>query len=176
MSYINPAPGSVNQITLVIDTVASSTITGNPVTAIAVGNAAITMPALIDMTIKNSNDVHTWSQLDGTAKYQVPTTATNDISMNIVVDPTTFFGANLVSASTDTVTNQGIMGLSRNKTKIAFAVTMANPDGNVGTSNDYVVKGQGYITGLAPTINATAPVWVTPVTITVTGEFLVSHT
>jgi hypothetical protein len=173
MSYINPGPGSSSQITLKIDTAASSTITGTPPTAIALGVSPISVPALVDMTVKNANDVHTWSQLDSTAKLQVPTTATNDISMNLVVDPTTFFGTTLASVQSDTVAAQGIMGLSRNKTKIAFEVKVQDL---TGTTSDYLIRGQGYITGLSPSISATAPVWVTPITITVTGEYLVSNT
>jgi len=173
MSYINPGPGSSSQITLKIDTASASTITGTPPTAIALGSGAVSVPALMDMTVKNANDVHTWSQLDSSAKLQVPTTATNDISMNLVVDPTTFFGTTLNSAQTDTVAAQGIMGLSRNKTKIAFQVKVQDLTGSTG---DYLIYGQGYITGLSPSISATAPVWVTPITITVTGEYIVSST
>jgi hypothetical protein len=42
------------------------------------------------------------------------------------------------------------------------------------SSTDRVLKGQGFITGLAPTVSADAPVWVSPITITVTGEYLVA--
>jgi hypothetical protein len=173
MSYINPGPGSASQITLKVDLASAATITGTPPTAIALGGSPLSVPALVDMNVKNANDVHTWSQLDSTAKLQVPTTATNDISMNLVVDPATFFGTTLASVQSDTVAAQGIMGLSRNKTKIAFEVKVQDL---TGTTNDYLIRGQGYITALSPSISATAPVWVTPMTITVTGEYLVSST
>lgn len=173
MSYINPGPGSASQITLKVDLASAATITGTPPTAIALGGSPLSVPALVDMNVKNANDVHTWSQLDSTAKLQVPTTATNDISMNLVVDPATFFGTTLSSVQSDTVAAQGIMGLSRNKTKIAFEVKVQDL---TGTTNDYYIRGQGYVTALSPSISATAPVWVTPMTITVTGEYLVSST
>ena len=173
MSYINPGPGSASQITLKVDLASAATITGTPPTAIALGGSPMSVPALVDMTVKNANDVHTWSQLDSTAKLQVPTTATNDITMNLVVDPVTFFGTTLSSVQSDTVAAQGIMGLSRNKTRIAFEVKVQDL---TGTTNDYLIRGQGYVTGLSPTISATAPVWVTPITITVSGEYLVSST
>jgi hypothetical protein len=98
--------------------------------------------------------------------------------MNCVVDPVTFFGTTLDAASTTAVAVQGLMGLSRNKTKIAFALRFldAAGDGSSTTTNDRWIKGQGYITGLAPTVSADAPVWVTPFTITVTGEYLVAAT
>lgn len=169
MAYINPAPGTTTQIVLKLDTVASSTITGDPPTAIALGAGAITVPALQDITINAANDVFTWSQLDDTAKKQIATTSTNSISMNCVVDDTTFFGTTLNSAQTDTVAAQGLLGLSRNKTFVAFTLKFVE-----NGATDRVVKGRGYITGLAPTVSADAPVWVSPITITVTGEYLVA--
>jgi hypothetical protein len=138
----------------------------------------LNVPALQDVTVNAANDVFTWSQLDSSAKLQVATTSTNSISMNVVVDPATFFGTSLTAASTGTAAEQGLLGFSRNKTKIAFALRFLDsvPDGTTTTTNDRWIKGQGYITGLAPTVSADAPVWVTPVTITVTGEYLVAAT
>lgn len=173
MSYINPGPGSSSQITLKVDLASASTITGTPPTAISLGVGALGIPALVDMTVKNANDTHVWSQLDSSAKLTVPTTATNEITMNLVVDPATFFGTTLASVQSDTVAAQGVMGLSRNKTKIAFEVKVQDL---TGTTNDYYIRGQGYVTALSPSISATAPVWVTPFTIAVTGEYLVSNT
>jgi hypothetical protein len=165
MSYINPAPGTAGQVTLKIDVSTGST---------TLGGTPLTVPALVDMTVKNANDTHIWSQLDSTAKYVVPTTATNEVTMNIVVDPATFFGTTLSGTTqTSTVQAQGIMGLSRNKTKIAFEIKVQDL---TSTANDYLITGQGYITALAPAINATAPVWVTPLTIVVTGEYTVENT
>ena len=181
MAFYSPSPGNTNaQVVLQINVIGASSpaavITGTaPVTAIAMGTA-LSVPALQDVTINASNDVFTWSQLDSSAKQQVATTSTNSISMNCVVDPDTFFGTTLDAASTTAVAVQGLMGLSRNKTKIAFALRFldAAGDGSSTTTNDRWIKGQGYITGLAPTVSADAPVWVTPITITVTGEYLVA--
>ena len=183
MAFYSPSPGNANsQVVLQINIIGASSpaavITGTaPVTAIAMGTA-LSVPALQDVTINASNDVFTWSQLDSSAKNQVATTSTNSISMNCVVDPATFFGTTLDAASTTDVAVQGLMGLSRNKTKIAFALRFldAAGDGSSTTTNDRWIKGQGYITGLAPTVSADSPVWVTPVTITVTGEYLVAAT
>ena len=171
MAYINPAPGTTSQIVLSIDTLASSTITltGSDVTGIALGASALVVPAIQDVTVNAANDVFTWSQLDSTAKQQIATTSTNSLSMNIVVDDASFFGTTLNAIQTDTVALQGLLGLSRNKTPICFTLKMRE-----NTSADRVIKGQGFITGLAPTVSADAPVWVTPVTITVSGEYLVA--
>jgi hypothetical protein len=182
MAYSSPSPGNTNrQVVLYLNVIASGqgVVTGTaPVTSIAMGTT-LTVPALQDVTINASNDVFTWSQLDSSSKQQVATTSTNSISMNVVVDPVTFFGTTIDSTdSTAAVAVQGLLGLSRNKTKVAFALRFLDgvPDGATSTTNDRWIKGQGYITGIAPTVSADSPVWVTPVTITVAGEYLVAVT
>ena len=161
--YINPAPGTSAQIVLKLDCgIALGTLT--------LGGSPLTVPSLQDITINNANDVFTWSQLDATAKKQVATTSTNSIAMNLVVDTDTFFGTTLDAAQSGTVAAQGLMGLSRNKTLVTFSLKVEE------ATADRYIKGQGYITGLAPTISADSPVWVTPVTITVTGDYTVSAT
>jgi hypothetical protein len=162
MAYINPAPGTGNQVTLTLDKADSETDITQA--------SALSIPALQDMTINAANDVFTWSQLDSTAKKQVATTSTNSIAMNIVVDQATFFGTTLNSTISDTMAAQGLFGCSRNKTLINFIIRVEN------ATADTFIKGTGYITGLAPTVTADAPVWVSPITITVTGEYTVAAT
>ena len=164
MAYANPAPGTTSQIVLKLDCgIALGTLT--------LGGTPLTVPALQDITINAANDIFTWSQLDSTAKLQVATTSTNSISMNLVVDPTTFFGSTLASVQSDTVAAQGLLGLSRNKTLVTFSLKFYE-----GGATDKFIKAQGYITGLAPTVSADSPVWVSPITITVTGEYTASAT
>jgi hypothetical protein len=182
MAYYSPSPGNTNsQVVLQINVIGAASpaavITGDPATAIAMGTPLV-VPALQDVTINAANDIFTWSQLDSSAKQQVATTSTNSISMNCVVDPATFFGTTVDAGSTTAIAVQGLLGCSRNKTRIAFALRFldAAGDGTSTTTNDRWIKGVGFITGLAPTVSADAPVWVTPVTITVTGEYLVAAT
>lgn len=163
MAYINPAPGTANQVTLSLD-VASDT------SDITQGAGALSVPALQDLTINAANDVFTWSQLDSTAKKQVATTSTNSISMNVVVDQASFFGTTLGATITGTIAEQGLFGCSRNKTLINFIIRVEN------AASDTFIKGVGYITGIAPTVSADSPVWVSPVTITVSGEYTVAAT
>jgi hypothetical protein len=92
--------------------------------------------------------------------------------MNCVLDDTSFFGTTVTSTSaSDAVAVQGIFGLSRNKTYIKFSLKFME-----NGANDRYVSGVGYITGLAPKISADQPVWVSPVTITVSGGFAVAAT
>jgi hypothetical protein len=167
MAYISPGPGSANAILLTLDVASSETdITQS---------SALTVSGLQDITINAANDVFTWSQLDSTAKKQVATTSTNSISMNLVVDDAIFFGTLITATATGTIAEQGILGCSRNKTLINFILKFVESTSGQATA-DRFIKGVGYITGLAPTLSADSPVWVTPVTITVAGEYTVAAT
>jgi hypothetical protein len=163
MAYINPAPGTANQITLKLDVATDES-------DITQGGSPLTVPALQDITVNAANDVFTWSQLDSTAKKQIATTSTNSISMNLVVDTATFFGTDVDAAISGTIAEQGLFGCSRNKTLVNFILLIEN------AAADTLLKGVGYITGLAPTISADSPVWVSPITITVTGEYTIAAT
>lgn len=110
--------------------------------------------AIQDITINNSNGTFSWTQLDSQSQLTVATPSTNSVAANIVVDDQTFFTA-----------GTGIFDLSANKTLVYFRVYF----NGTGTGAKYV-SGQGYLTNLAPKVSPTAPVWVTPVTISVDGD------
>ena len=59
--------------------------------------------------------------------------------------------------------------MQSNKTRVAFKLRF---DGNATTGAGDTINGQGYITQLAPTIDALQPVWHTPITLVVDGDFL----
>ena len=155
--YIYPAPGVTGtEVTCTLSVTANGADTGQA------------LAGLQDMTINNANDIFSWEQLDEGSKKQIATTSTNSVSMNLVVNQTTFFGT---GAATDTAAGLGVFGLSKNKTKVDFEIFLGKEDdGSAGKT----VTGEGYITGLAPTVSAGEPVWVTPITITVDGDFTVA--
>jgi len=157
MAYIYPAPGVAGvELTLTLSVNSNGSDTGQAI------------PALQDVTVNAANDIFTWTQLDETAKKQIATTSTNSLAMNIVLDQTTFFGT---GAATDTAAGLGIFGLSTNKTKVDFDLYLGDTDdGSTGKT----ISGTGYVTGLAPTVSADSPVWVSPITITVDGEYTVA--
>lgn len=145
MAYINVS-GATSQATIQISTATISTTSSGYV-----------IPALQDVTINNAVGVFQWTQLDEFANKTVPTPANNSIAGNLVVDATTFFtGSNGVS---------GLFDLSNDATLVYFRVYF-----NGRLSGAKYVSGSGYITNLAPTVNPTAPVWVTPITISVDGD------
>lgn len=157
MAYIYPAPGVAGvELTLTLSVNANGSDAGQAI------------PALQDVTVNAANDIFTWTQLDETAKKQIATTSTNSLAMNIVLDQTTFFGT---GAAADTAAGLGIFGLSTNKTKVDFDLYLGDTDdGSTGKT----ISGTGYVTGLAPTVSADSPVWVSPITITVDGEYTVA--
>jgi len=157
MAYIYPAPG-------VTGVEATLTITTNSGT----DTVGLVVPALQDVTVNNANDVFTWTQLDSGSKQQIATTATNSLSMNLVLEQNTFFGTTVSGEDAQTA---GIFGLSKNKTKIDFDLYLGDTDGG---ATGKTISGSGYVTGLAPTVSADAPVWVSPITITVDGDYTVA--
>ena len=159
MSYIYPAPGvSGVQATLKLS-VASN-----------VADTGLNIPALQDVTVNAANDVFTWTQLDQGSKLQIATTSTNSLDMNIVLDQAIFFGTG-GTPPLDTAAELGIFGMSTAKTKVEFELYLGDTDGG---SQGKTISGVGYITGLAPTVSADSPVWVSPITITVTGDYTVA--
>lgn len=155
MAYIYPAPGvSGVQATLSLS---------------VAGGTAMVVPAMQDVTVNASNDVFTWTQLDSGSKFQIATTATNSLAMNIVVDQTVFFGT--VGSGGTTAAALGIFGMSTDKSLVEFDLYLG--DTSTGSTGK-TISGSGYITGLAPTVSADSPVWVTPVNLVVVGDYTVA--
>jgi hypothetical protein len=148
MAYINVSAPTSNA-TIQISTASISTTT-----------SGYTVPALQDVTINNAAGVFQWTQLDTFSQLAVSTPATNSISANMVLDSETFFTG---SAGVD-----GLFNLSNDATEVFFRVYF-----NGKLSGAKYVSGSGFITNLAPTVNPTAPVWVSPLTISVNGDLTV---
>ena len=154
--YINPSPG-----------VAAAQCSLTLVSSAAAGNLVI--PSLQDITLENSNDVFTWTQLDSGSKKQVATTATNSINTNLVIDTETFFGN--AAATANSAPYYGVFGLSKQKQLVSFSLYMGDDSSGANTKT---ITGNAYVTGLSPTVSADSPVWVTPVTLTVNGDYTVT--
>ena len=155
MAFIFPAPGVAN-----VEATLSIRKSGD--------TSGLLIPAMQDITVNNSNDLFTWTQLDEGSKLNVATTATNSLDLNIVLDQTVFFGT---GAGGDVAINKGIFGLSKDKTEVQFTLYLGDTSaGGAGKT----LTGNAYITGLAPTVSADAPVWVSPLTLTVTGDYTVT--
>jgi|DEB0MinimDraft_10_1074344.scaffolds.fasta_scaffold36689_3 hypothetical protein len=128
----------------------------------------MTVPQMQDITINNSTGVFRFKTLDNTAESAVTTPATNQLSLNVVVDETTFFGEDNDPATKGAVVETGLFGVSSSKTKVYFRAYFSDPS----TSGSKYLEGSGFISGLSPTVNMDAPVWISPVTIEVDGDFV----
>lgn len=176
MSYIN-ATTAVNRVKLVIvkqSAIADQTnlvpvesdfysAASNSTGAITThANDSIVVPGLQDITINNSNGSYRWKQLDQAGENVITTNASNSISGNFVLDPSTFWGA----GSGGGAGQDGIFKLSNNRTAVAFLIAPSGvTDGNT------VLMGTGYISALAPKVSADSPVWVSPITVEVNGDY-----
>lgn len=150
MAYINVSGPNSNAIIQVSTS-----------TAIASTTTGYVIPALQDITINNAAGVFSWQQLDEFAVKNVPTPANNSLTGNFVLDSTTFFsGSNGVP---------GLFDLQNDAELVYFRVYF---EGKTVSGKKYVA-GKGYITNLAPTVNPTAPVWVSPITLAVDGDLTV---
>lgn len=147
MAYFNTSPATTRAILQISTATIASTSTGFQV------------PALQNITVGNNVAIFNWQQLDSFSQFSLPTPASNSVSGNLVVDATTYFSTNAGGGVT------GIHNLSNAATLVYFRVYF----NGTGSGSRYV-SGQGYLTALAPTVQPTAPVWVTGFTIAVDGN------
>jgi hypothetical protein len=127
--------------------------------AFVAGNANVmTVPALQEVTLNASPGTFRWQQLDNASELVVTTPSTNSVAVTLVMDDTTFFSnVNATPALVDIVNN---------KTKVYFRLGWQGL-----SSGDRYIQGKGYLTALAPTVSPGSPVWTTPITIEVDGEY-----
>jgi hypothetical protein len=167
MAFMNPTPGVANlETVLEIDYASAATVTAG---VIALSAGKIVVPALTKLTVNTSNGVYEWSQLDSRSKHVVATVSTNSIVTDVVMDRDAFFG--LTSATAGSMAKAGIMKAQGDKTRLAFKVRIDSPAGD-GTGD--TISGYGYLTQLAPSVTADQPVWQTPITLVVDGEFTIT--
>lgn len=118
----------------------------------------LTVPALSDITVNATPGTFEWQQLDQLSSYIVTTPSTNSLSLNMVLDDTAFFTGNGAT--------NGIFDITNNKTLCFFRMYWAGT-----ASTDRYIQGQAYLSNLAPTVSATAPVYVSPVDLLVLGDY-----
>jgi hypothetical protein len=164
MAYIYPGPGTATDVQLYLQ---KNTV-GNT-------SGALVVPALQDVTINAGREIFSWQQLDTASQYQVPTIATNSIDVTLVLDKDSFFGSNVTANAANTASQLGVFGLQRIAQLCNVELFMGGDSANA--NSNVTITGQGYITGLAPTVAADAPVWTSPCTVTISGDFtIVSNT
>ena len=133
-------------------------------------NTLLNVTCLQDITITNSTGIFSWTDFCSASINKVTTPSDNEISTNIVIDDEGFFGAN--AAPANSAQNYGISGLSQNRVEVAFRIQLNN-NSNVGANtpaNTFFYAGKGYLSSVAPTVSPDSPVWVSPLTLAVSGD------
>lgn len=129
--------------------------------ALAMADTAnvLTVPALQDITVNATPGTFEWQQLDQLSSYIVTTPSTNSLSTNMVLDDTAFF--------TGAGSTNGIFDITNDKTLVYFRMYWQG-----SSATDRYIEGEGYLSSLAPTVSASAPVWVAPIDILVVGNYI----
>ena len=140
-----------------LDVIVSGTF-ATPALALAEVANVMSIPCMQDVTVNASPGSFSWQQLDSLSEKIAMTPSTNSISLNMVVDDTIFFdGANSTA---------GIFDITNDKTLLYFRLYWQG-----SSSGDRYIEGQGYFSGVAPTVSPGSPVWVSPLEIMVDGSF-----
>ena len=122
------------------------------------------IPLVQDVTVSAAPGTVRYSTLDSPSSRAFTTVNENEVSFNMLVDDQVFFGEDGGNV-TNAVANNGLFTTSANKTEIEFSIAFEGAD-----QDDYYLKGQGFIGGLAPTASIDQAVWLSPGTIIVNGE------
>ena len=136
----------------------ASGVFNTPALAMADTANVLTVPALQDITVNATPGTFEWQQLDELSSQIVTTPSTNSLSTNMVLDDVAFF--------TGAGSTNGIFQITNDKTKVYFRMYWQG-----STTGDKYIEGEGFLSALAPTVSATAPVWVAPIDILVTGNY-----
>ena len=161
MAYITVnTTGSQPTLLVSTDLISNSANWGNIANTLAV-------TCLQDVTVTNSTGIFSWTDFCSLDINKITTPADNEVSTNIVIDPVGFFGNS--GATANSATYYGVAGLSTNKVKVQWKLVI---NGGNATANAYYYAGQGYISSIAPTVSPDSPVWVSPMSIAVTGDMV----
>ena len=178
MAYIN-ATTKENWVKLVLvkyDATAHGTLTGSDFYS-AVGSdgsltlvsGAIEITGLQDVTINASTGSFRFKTLSQQGESVITTVSTNSLSGNFVLDPTLFFGT---TGETTSAATAGVFGLSNNRIQVAFMIAPSGAK-TTQTPDNYLLMGNGFISSIAPKVDAASPVWVSPISVEVNGDYTV---
>lgn len=123
---------------------------------------SLAVTCLQDITVTNSTGIYSWVDFCSTDMNKITTPADNEVSTNMVLDGTVYFGNS--SATANTAPFYGVAGLSENKVNISWKLYL-----NGNANGSFYYTGTGYISSLAPTVAPDAPVWISPMSIAVDG-------
>ena len=121
----------------------------------------LSIPALQEIGVSNSNGVFRFKTLDSTSESAVLTPATNQITLSVVVDQAAMFGD---GDGNTTAVDKGLFKISNDKVRVYFELDMGGNSGNT-------VSGTGFLAGLTMSVTPDQPLWTAPLTIEVDGNY-----
>jgi len=123
---------------------------------------ALSVTCLQDITVTNSTGIYSYTDFCSGDMNKITTPADNEVSTNMVLDGTVYFGN--AAATANTAPFYGVAGLSENKVNIAWKLYL-----NGNANGAFYYTGTGYVSSLAPTVAPENPVWISPMSIAVDG-------
>ncbi len=123
---------------------------------------ALSVTCLQDITVTNSTGIYSYTDFCSGDMNKITTPADNEVSTNMVLDGTVYFGN--AAATANTAPYYGVAGLSENKVNIAWKLYL-----NGNANGAFYYTGTGYVSSLAPTVAPENPVWISPMSIAVDG-------
>jgi hypothetical protein len=116
------------------------------------------VPSMQEVTVNATPGIFRWKQLDTLSEKAVTTSSTNSIALTVVLDDTTFYS--------NTGSSYGILDTVNGKHKTAFRLYWSGT-----SSTDRYIEGEAYLSALAPTVTPDSPVWTSPLTLEIIGDF-----
>ena len=123
---------------------------------------SLSVTCLQDITVTNSTGIYSYTDFCSGDMNKITTPADNEVSTNMVLDGTVYFGNALATANTAPF--YGVAGLSENKVNISWKLFL-----NGNANGAFYYTGTGYVSSLAPTVAPENPVWISPMSIAVDG-------
>jgi hypothetical protein len=123
---------------------------------------ALSVTCLQDITVTNSTGIYSYTDFCSGDMNKITTPADNEVSTNMVLDGTVYFGN--AAATANTAPYWGVAGLSENKVNISWKLYL-----NGNANGAFYYTGTGYVSSLAPTVAPENPVWISPMSIAVDG-------
>ena len=123
---------------------------------------SLSVTCLQDITVTNSTGIYSYTDFCSGDMNKITTPADNEVSTNMVLDGTVYFGN--AGATANTAPFYGVAGLSENKVNISWKLFL-----NGNANGAFYYTGTGYVSSLAPTVAPENPVWISPMSIAVDG-------
>lgn len=150
----------------------------------------LVLPSLENLTITNATGTYEYVTFDSPDFQVIAMAAKNKIGTQLVLNDESWYGSADTSLNTQAGVSAaklldavalGVQDLSRMRKKVYVRIWTQGIDVTATTATGTAINvagvknrfddGVGYITELAQTTSPTAPIWISPVTISISGQY-----